>query len=425
MKISVIIPAYNSETFLAETLDCLLSQTLKDIQIIVVNDGSTDGTAEIIARYAEKNANIESVYQENAGVSAARNNGISRAAGKYTMFVDSDDLLSSDALEQIYNKLEETESDMAICRTMRFGYGGEEYNHIVDSLSKETSIDRFDKRLVWNFLLGNKCFKTDLLRKSGILFPPLRYSEDGAFTMQFIYTAKPKITGVHDATFMYRRHTPKEGFSVSQSISSELVSHFLQSLDIVYKAAEKVTDSEEYLQEIIYKTYFALINEFYRILWRADNKTVKFIGKSSAELKSRMNAETLKKCVNAQKDIGEPIFDKNEIAEKPFISIVARNCSEEFIGSVYAQSMPIFELITTENSGLPKAENLTALPAKGFKKAASKAAKGKIVIAVNGSKPLDTRFFKVVSLLKKSPKFGILPNFVIALGAKLFLKIKK
>lgn len=424
MKISVIIPAYNSERFLAETLDCLLGQTLKDIQIVIVNDGSTDGTADIIAEYAAKHGNIMPVYQENAGVSAARNNGISRADGKYTLFLDSDDLLSPDALEVIYNTLEANGADMALCRTMRFGYGGEEFNPIVDSLAKEAAIDCFDKRLLWNFLLGNKCFKTDLLKNSGTLFPPLRYSEDGAFTMQFVYAAKPKITGVYGAVFKYRRHTPSEGFSVSQSISRELVSHFLQSLDIVYKAAAKVTDCEDYLQEILYKTYFALINEFYRILWRADNETLKFMGESCRELKSRMTAGTLKKCENAQKDIGSPIFDKAEIARNPFVSVVAKDCSAEFIGSLYAQSMPIFELLTASKN-TPDCENITVFEAKGFKNAAKNAAKGKITVVLNGNKPLDTRFLKVVSLLKRSPKFSIFPNFIIKLGAMLFLKIKK
>ncbi len=424
MKISVVIPAYNSERFLAETLDCLLGQTLKDIQIITVNDGSTDSTADIIAEYAAKHPNILPVYQENAGVSAARNNGISRAEGKYTMFVDSDDLLSPDALEVIYNSLEENSADLAICRSMRFGYGGEEYNPIVDSLAKEKDIDCFDKRLLWNFLISNKCFKTELLKKSGVIFPHLRYSEDGAFTMQFIYAARPKITGAYGAVFKYRRHTPSEGFSVSQSISGELVSHFLQSLDIVYKAAEKATVDEDYLQEILCKTYFALINEFYRILWRADNETLKFIGKNCRELKSRMTAEAFKKCANAQKDLGDPLFDRNEIAEKPFVSVIAKDCSEEFIGSLYAQSMPIFELITASKN-TPDCENITVISPKSFKKAAKKAAKGKIAVVLNGKKPLDSRFLKVVSLLKRSPKFGIFPNFVIKFGAMLFLKIKK
>ncbi len=416
MKFSVIIPAYNSEMFLAQTLDCLIGQTLDDIQIIVVNDGSTDSTPQIIAEYAERHSNILALTQPNSGVSAARNNGINHAEGKYTLFLDSDDLLSPDSLEKIYEKMEKTGADMAIWRILRFGYGGDEFNPVADSLAKEETVDCFDKRLLWNFLLGNKAFRTEMIKSSEVRFPPLRYSEDGAFIMQLIHETKPAITGVYDAVYHYRRHTPKEGFSVSQSISSELVEHFSQSLDIVYKSAEKATDSEEYLQEILYKTYSALINEFYRILWRADNETVKLIGKKCEELKARMTAETLKKCENAQKDIGNPIFDKNEIARNPLVSVVAKNCTAEFVDSLYAQSMPVFELITSD-SEVPDCENISI--------GSKKNARGKITVVCNGKTPLDARYLKVLALLKKSPKFSIFPNFIINLGARLFLKIKK
>ncbi len=416
MKFSVIIPAYNSEMFLSQTLDCLIGQTLGDIQIIVVNDGSTDSTAEIIAQYAEKNSNILALTQPNSGVSAARNNGINHAEGKYTLFLDSDDLLSPDSLEKIYEKMEKTGADMAICRILRFGYGGDEFNQVADSLANDDSIDYLDKRLLWNFLLGNKAFRTEMIKSSEVRFPPLRYSEDGAFIMQLVHDKKPLITGVYDAVYHYRRHTPKEGFSVSQSISSELVNHFSQSLEIVYKSAENATDSEDYLQEILYKTYSALINEFYRILWRADNDTVKLIGQKCEEIKAKMNAETLKKCENAQKDIGNPIFDKNLIAEKPFVSVVAKKCTAEFIDSLYAQSMPVFELVTTSKN-VPEFENVRV--------GSKKNAKGRITVICDGKTPLDARYLKVLTLLKKSPKFGIFPDFIINLGAKLFLKIKK
>lgn len=425
MKISVIIPAYNSEMFLAETLDCLLNQTLKDIQIIAVNDGSSDKTAEIIEKYANKNSNILSLYQENSGVSAARNNGIKHAEGKYTLFLDSDDLLTPESLENIYNALEESNADMTICRITSFGYGGEQINPVAELLSKEAHIDCMDKRLLWNFLLGNKCYKTEMLKNSEIRFPPLRYSEDGAFTMPLIYEKKPKIIGVDGATFRYRRHTPKEGFSVSQSISTELINHFLSSMSIVYESAEKAGMTDDYLQEILYKTYSALINEFYRILWRADSESVELTVRKCAELRSRMTSETAKKCDTVQKDIGNDIYTKAEIAEKPFVSVIAKNCTAEFIESVYAQSMPVFELITTKNDILPEKENIKIIPSDGFSRNAKKSAKGKIVLCLDGRKPLDSRFFKVVTLLKKSPKFGLFPDSLIKIGAELFLRIKR
>lgn len=426
MKISVIVPAYNSEAFLRETLDCLINQTLKDIQIIIINDGSTDSTADIIAEYSARHPQILPVYQENAGVSAARNNGIKHSAGKYTMFLDSDDLLSGDALENVYDALEETGADMAVFRVMRFGFGGEEYNPIVEALTKEKYIDCFDKRLLWNFLVANKCYRTDMLTESGVRFPALKYSEDGAFLMQLIYKTRPKITGVSAAVLKYRRHTPSEGLSVSQRVSLPLAEDFSQAHEIIYNAALEALGASkpDYLQEIIYKNYFALITEFYRLLWNGDDKTLAFIGQKSDELKAKMSPETLKKCQNAVKDIGEPVFSKLQISEKPVVSIIAKNCSEEFLTSLYSQTMPVFELIVPAEANAPKRENVTVLPCKGFTKEAKKRAKG-LVVKLSGKKALDLRFLKIVSLLKKSHKFGVFPGFMIKLGALLFLKIKR
>lgn len=431
MKVSVIIPAYNCERFLPETLDCLLNQTIRDIQIVIVNDGSTDGTAEVINRYAEKYPFILPVYQENAGVSAARNNGIEKAEGEYLLFLDSDDILSPEALENVCKKLDETNADIAIFRTQRFGYGGEEYNPIVDKFVKEDILDCYDKRLLWNFLVSNKCYRTQWVKNSNLKFPPMRYSEDGVFFMSAVYKF-PKITGVYDAVFRYRRHTPNEGFSVTQSTNINLVRDFNKSLETIYKLAkesfenEKCTceNKEDYLQEILYKHYFTFINEFYRLIWRTDDETLAFIGEKCKELLSKMTPETLKKVENSNRDVINPVFNKKEAASSPFVSVIAKNASPEFFTSLYNQVTPCFELITAEKLE-NKPENAVILPVKSFGKAAKKTAKGKIKITLSGKKAVDIRLIKVIILLKKSSKFRIFPDFLIKLGALLFLKIKK
>ena len=431
MKVSVIIPAYNCEKLLPETLDCLLKQTLKDIQIIIVNDGSTDGTAGVIDRYAKEYSFILPVYQENAGVSAARNNGIEKAEGEYLLFLDSDDILSPEALENVCKKLDEKNADIAIFRTQRFGYGGEEYNPVVDSFVKEDTLDCYDKRLLWNFLVSNKCYRTQWLKNNGLKFPPVRYSEDGVFFMSAVYKL-PKITGVYDAVFKYRRHAPNEGFSVTQSTNINLVRDFNTSLETIYRLAEESFENEkctcknkdDYLQEILYKHYFTFINEFYRLLWRTDDETLAFIGEKCKELLSKMTSETLKKVENSNKDVVDICFNKKDAANSPFVSIIAKDASPEFLTSIYNQVTPCFELITAEKLE-NKPENAVILPEKEFKKAAKKSAKGKIKIILSGKKAVDIRLVKVTILLKKSPKFRIFPDFIIKLGAMLFLKIKK
>ncbi len=404
MKFSVIVPAYNSERYIEETLDCLLSQTEQDVEVIVVNDGSSDSTQSIVERYSAKDSRVVPVNQENAGVSAARNNGIERANGEYIIFIDSDDLLSADALEKLYVALKATGADLAIFRVQSFGDGVNQYNPIVDELIKEKNIDCYDKRLLRNFLVSNKVYNAELLKNSGVRFPPMRYSEDGAFFMQFVHTVKPKITGVADALFMYRRHSA----SVTHKVNSSLINEFSKSMDFVYSVAENSFEDapdkkQDYLQEILFKDYLALMNEFYRMLWKAeDDEAISLIGKRCEILTARMTDATKAKCAREIKDIGTPLFSKAEIIEKPFISVRVKNMNDEFLNQLHSQSMPLFEIVSEK-----------AKP------------KGKITLNFSGNETLDKRLFKVVSLLKRSSKFGFLPDRIIQLGATMFLKLKK
>lgn len=429
-KISLIVPCYNSEQFLAETLDDLLAQTLKEIQIIIVNDGSTDSTAEIIADYASKNSNIVTVYQENAGVSAARNNGLNYVEGKYTMFADSDDLMSGDALEVLYNALESSGANVAICSAEYFGYGGNRPHPEALALSKIKNIDVYDRHILWNFLVSNKCYKSSLIQESGIRFPLKRYAEDGAFCMQLFYRGV-KIIGVDNAVMYYRRREPSEGYSVTQSINYNLVEDMFDCIEIIEQAAIKsferpdctCKDKEGYLQELYRRTYTAFVNSFYRLVMSADEKTLALMEERYNKLVAKLTPESQKMLVNVDKDLGKLVFDKTEILKKPVISVISKNASEEFCQSLYAQSMPLFEIITDSDF---KKENVINLPSKGFNKAAKAAAKGKIILSLPGKKPIvDRRIFKVVTLLKKNRYFGVFPDSLILIGAKLFLKFKK
>ena len=103
-KVSFIVPVYNVECYLRASLDSALVQTLTDIEVICVNDGSTDGSAGILDEYAARDARIKVVTQANAGLSAARNAGLRVVTGRYLLFLDSDDLLSPDAAAKLVAK---------------------------------------------------------------------------------------------------------------------------------------------------------------------------------------------------------------------------------------------------------------------------------------------------------------------------------
>ena len=116
-KISVIIPVYNTEKYLRQCLDTVVAQTLKDIEIILVDDGSTDDSLLICREYARKDDRIHVYHQENQGAGPARNYGIKVAKGQYFSFLDADDLFKLDMLERLYDKCSVTDSDICICRS--------------------------------------------------------------------------------------------------------------------------------------------------------------------------------------------------------------------------------------------------------------------------------------------------------------------
>lgn len=420
VKISVVVPAYNCESLLPETAECLLSQTLRDIQIIIVNDGSADNTGAVADAYAAKDSRVKVLHKPNGGVSSARNLGLENAEGKYVMFLDADDLLENNALEEIYNSLERTNADVSICRIARFGYGGTEYNPYADSLAKDESIDPFDKRLLWNFLIGNKCFRTELLKSSGVRFPSTRYSEDGAFFISLCCKTRPKITGVYGTAGKYRRRSPDEGRSVTQTINLGLLSDFCTSLQIVYDAANAALEGDEhredYLQEILYKTYHTLQNEFYRLLWGADDESLAYICEKCDELYKKMSEGTRARLLTGNKELGTPLPDRKSVAENPTVSVFVKNPSKKFLSSLYSQSMPMFEVICCgeADKDFTDFENFHAAPA---------APKGKIKLHFGGKRPLDPRLLRVAVLLKG--KFAFLPDFAVKWGAMLFLKLKK
>lgn len=443
MKVSVIVPAYNSADFICETLDNLLEQTLKDIEIVVVNDGSTDNTEEIIKQYCQKHGNVVLVNQPNGGVSSARNHGLEVATGEYVCFLDADDIYSKNSLEAFYNRAKEKNADVVIGRLRTFseeGFG--KFNAFGDVLSKMDSIDPFDLQLLWNFLVGNKFYRRDRLVESGVRFPPFRYSEEGAFFMQYVFT-KPVITGAYESEFLYRRHSKEQGRSVSQTVSKDLAKSFCDSLDMIYQGALKATEGmeqskrDEYLGEILYKKAYVLIGQFYRMMWHGDDECVSFCKEQVTQLLSSMpsNRKNAMLVTDCDLHLNNMFATKQQVADSPNISVIytGKGNAKQFIIDLYDQLSPMFELIiprSLADSGLIPEEyaencNIVVLPDRKFVKTAKKKAKGKVMI-FRKSTALDLRMIRLVYKLKNKlpeklvdmffPFLARLINFVLVKG---------
>ena len=114
IKVSVIVPVYNVEKYLEECVDSLIGQTLKEIEILLIDDGSTDSSGDICDRYAQQYDNIHVIHKENEGQGKARNIGLLRVHGKYVYYMDSDDLLEKDSLHFLYDEAERKQLDVIL-----------------------------------------------------------------------------------------------------------------------------------------------------------------------------------------------------------------------------------------------------------------------------------------------------------------------
>jgi len=193
-KISVIVPVYNVETFLPETLDSLVSQSFNDFEVIIINDGSTDGTQDIIDAYCSIHKNFKFIFQANSGTAAAKNRGIGEAQGDYLAFLDGDDKFTPYALEKLFHYAQTKQADLVVGRTKTFNLFNSSYLNTTVELSKKEIIDPFDLTLIWSFSQSNKLFSRKKVLELGSRFPEKKYAEDGIFVMDFAHRCD-KIVG--------------------------------------------------------------------------------------------------------------------------------------------------------------------------------------------------------------------------------------
>ena len=217
-KITVIIPVYNVEEYLEECLASIENQTmdLNDVEVIIINDGSKDNSLKICKKYLKRNKSWVLINKKNEGLSAARNDGLDISKGEYIIFLDSDDYLAKDALENMYSIAKENNSDIVIGRTKKF--------NSKDSVGAYT--DKYIKKLKTFKFIDNKeiinvvsaCGK--LFRKKTI--GKLRFikgvvHEDNYFTIM-MYIKSKKITTIPNY-YYYRRLRESKNLSIMQNLS--------------------------------------------------------------------------------------------------------------------------------------------------------------------------------------------------------------
>lgn len=217
MKVSVIVPVYNVEKYLDRCLKSLVNQTLKDIEIIVVNDGSPDNSQKIIDEYSKKYKNVKSYIKENGGVADARNYGIKKSSGEYIAFVDGDDFVLDNMYESMYNKAKSKDFDVVVC----------DLNYIYEDTNKEMRVssgldeDTTDIKkviinnypVVWNKIIKREIFN-NLEFKKGVWF------ED----VEFIYKMLPYVKNIGVVKEPFNQYIQREG-SITKSVDKRIYNY--------------------------------------------------------------------------------------------------------------------------------------------------------------------------------------------------------
>lgn len=285
IKVSVIVPAYNVEKYIEKCLNTLVHQTLKEIEIIVVNDGSTDRTKERIeqftAKYPEKVIYLE---KENGGLSDARNFGMPYAKGEYIGFIDSDDYVEENMYEEMYKKAKEENSSVVECD---FIWEYPDHQRIdtgkIYSNKKEAML--YARVVAWN-----KLIKREIIEKQKIEFPKgLRYED-----VEFFYKILPNLEKISFVKKPFIHYIQREN-SIANT-QNERVKEIFDIWDNVIEFYQKNNLYNEYKEELEYTyTRFLLCSSLLRIVKVADKEKRK-------ELEKRTWEELNKKFPNWRKN---------------------------------------------------------------------------------------------------------------------------
>lgn len=349
VKISVIIPVYNVEKYLRECLDSVVNQTFKNIEIICVDDGSTDQSLEILQEYKRKDDRFVILQQRHAGAGAARNHGLKLAEGKYIQFLDSDDYFEPTLLEELYTRAEKFGSDLTVCSSRKVDDNGNitetgspNFPINIDKVPMEQVFSGQDfKDEIFCLLIPvvwNKLIKKSFLEENRLEFPPLTIYEDIAFIHSVVVCAN-RIVAFNKELINYRFNRPGSLVSTRSSHTIEAIKscmylgEFLKNRNLMseYENAYKKAVINHIRAEISYCNdyeYKEFLKEFKVLL---SNDWQKY---QSALRKDYITPEYLKRFIGNKKVMlwGGSLFIKQvlekEIVKNPnILGIIDRNAA--------------------------------------------------------------------------------------------------
>lgn len=260
-KVSIIVPVYKTEQYIHRCVDSILSQTFSDIEVILVDDGSPDRCPEICDEYKSKDSRIQVIHQKNGGVSSARNAGLKICSGEYLLFIDSDDYISSDMIENLYLAIAKN-YDIAISGYTEIAQTG--IIKVYDYKGCKSKED-FLLHCIQNTggVVCSKLYKTSIIKENNILFnEKLIQSEDLIFALSVFLKADTFIA-IDKADYFYdRRDESTADVDLSDWLNKNLIVHdLIQNILENYNINGKVSVIKKRLENIIYVYLLGLVQK--------------------------------------------------------------------------------------------------------------------------------------------------------------------
>lgn len=351
VKVSVVIPVYNVEDFLEECLESITNQTLTDIEIICVNDGSKDRSLDILNEYAQKDSRITVIDQENGGHAVATNRGMDLACGDYLFLMDSDDILDLKALELTYNLAEEKSVDFVIFQAINYYMDKDEYleeeNYSMNALADYVGESVFSYRDIRDYVFDitvtpwSKLYKREFIEENKIRFPEGLVFDDNVFFYDVLFAAE-KIT------FLKKHLFKRRWYPTSSTRAGDL--RFLNYIDIcnlIWDVFYRYGEFDYYKDELFKKKistvyywykniqdefkedFFLKMKEDYEKINAADDFIGYFIDNLDSRqkniFKSTLNSQTHKEFDLYMKNYELEVENEHlkELLDRPIVSLIS------------------------------------------------------------------------------------------------------
>ena len=300
MKISVIIPVYNSTQYLERCIESIRTQSYLDIEVILVDDGSSDGSEMICDQYVSLDSRIKCVHQKNAGTSAARNTGIKHATGQYIMFMDNDDYCGDvNCIETIVTQLASSDADVLLYSTMEYWENSKKYvypknqcrREEIVGKAREIALTTLIQRGLLYSAVWSKVIKRELVLEHNIMFPEGMRNEDSEWTANLLLWADT-YDWMEKPFYVYRK-----GHTYAQTSKPNTYKIVMDLKEIIIKYYKIIKNHEGKYSEAFKVVYCSYLAYLYSV-WMAQAEMIKTEAIQNDIKEMRQYAEVLQYDIN-------------------------------------------------------------------------------------------------------------------------------